>query len=432
MSWGAFNICSEDHATVCNVEVAAGAKYAVRYPHEFDAKGIRFWATPMGAALDIGRCGRSWDVTSWLYERDQSPTPTVTYEKGTSLPTPPDPSIHLATINGYDVSKDGGYSARFNQQCNRLVVIQNAQYYYDSGFVLDISNASAKYYYPKKVSSAELGRYDFRPYVSPSMPDDPSYENDKWPNLETKRGMQAWVNNGWAYKKPTETLNDYSQWEFDWEQWENDSIWDTTPNPTAGLNKNMLYLVTKTYSHGPDCDGTHIGYPSPRYCNDRKLTGYTPYYWYASASPPPHWNKDSYVKSLCVSDGYPYILTGYYGYKHSWAPYSITCGADGTFTRTRNLESHTPISGHGYAKTDQYQTVISSTRTVAGTEALREIIPPNTAFDLIVYLEVINCAIFTRQPPGEPQNPELVETLYWNTKCYSILHQIAPLPAKPL
>lgn len=425
MSWGAYNICSEGHAVKRNANVNGGAKYAVRYPYEFDSRGLRFWSTPQGAMLDIGRCARSWEHTSWLYKRDQSPSPTVVYEKGTT-PGTPSPALHVARINGYDVSQDGPYYANFYQQCNRLVVIQNAQHYLDtsSAYHLDISDADVKYFYPKKTTGPSLSAYNFRPYMSPSMPHDPDGAAT-WPVFFAKQGMRPWVNDGWAYKKETDHLNNYSQWEFIWDEWEYD-IWNVSPNPASGLNKNLLYLVTKTYSHGPLCNGTHIGYPSPRYCNDRQLTGYTPYYWHPTTTPPSHWHKDFFIKSLCVEDEYPYITTGDYDWKHSWAPYSISCGVEGVFSKSRFWETSAPIAGQPYAKTDSYRTIYSEWADVDSYPALCEMIPPKTAFDLMVYLEVVNVEIRDRPYPNAR-----VDNLYWNTKCYSICHQIAPLPPKP-
>ena len=76
---------------------------------------------------------------------------------------------------------------------------------------------------------------------------------------------------------------------------------------------------------------------------------------------------------------------------------------------------------------------------VYGYEALCEIIPPNTAFDLIIYLQVVNYIICEREltePAGYPPGPpypyyKKIAAGYFNTKCYCILHQIAPLIPKP-
>ena len=72
---------------------------------------------------------------------------------------------------------------------------------------------------------------------------------------------------------------------------------------------------------------------------------------------------------------------------------------------------------------------------VDGYEALSEIIPPNTAFDLMIYLQVVNYLICERKltEPAAPDPPyyKKIAAGYFNTKCYCLLHQIAPLIPKP-
>ncbi|HRT22398.1 MAG TPA: hypothetical protein P5318_19985, partial [Candidatus Hydrogenedentes bacterium] len=272
MSWGAFNICSEGHSIHHNVDQAAGAKYGVRYPYKFDDKGLRFWATPMGAVLDHGRLGRSWEATSWLYHKNVSPTPTITYEKPASAP---DPAIHISTLAGYDVSEDGPYFATFKNQCDRIWYGQNAKHSYVLGnYVLDIGTGG--WLRPGKgvksnVKSAQ-NHYEQRPFMAPTMPHEDFGSNDNWPVYQTKRGVRAWVRDGWAYKKATPNLNDHSQHEFGWPdgddpEWDLSGVWDVSPNPTDGLDRNLLYLVEKRYSHGPNCNCDDPANDNPRQCN---------------------------------------------------------------------------------------------------------------------------------------------------------------------
>ena len=320
MSWGALNICSEGHSIHHNVDQAAGAKYGVRYPHEFDSRGLRFWSTPMGAVLDHGRLGRSWEATSWLYQKNVSPTPTITYEKPASAP---DPAVHISTLAGYDVSEDGLYFAAFQNQCDRIWYGQNAMHYYGSGnYVLDIGTGG--WLRPGKgvksnVKSAQ-NHYEQRPFMAPTMPHEDFATPGDWPNLQTKRGMREWVRDGWAYKKATPGLNDHSQHEFNWldggdPEWDYDEIWAVSPNPTDGLDRNLLYLVEKRWSHGPNCDETHIPFTARR-CNDRILTGYQPHYWVTTGTTPQHFSADHLLKSWCVEDNYPYISDG--GWVQMW------------------------------------------------------------------------------------------------------------------
>jgi hypothetical protein len=438
MSWGALNICSEGHSIHHNVDQAAGAKYGVRYPYEFDSRGLRFWSTPMGAVLDHGRLGRSWEVTSWLYQKNVSPTPTITYEKPASAP---DPAVHISTLAGYDVSEDGLYFAAFQNQCDRIWYGQNAKYSYVAGnYVLNIGTGG--WLRPGKgvksnVKSAQ-NHYKQRPFMPPTLPYDFAKTPGDWPNLQTKRGMREWVRDGWAYKKATPGLNDHSQHEFNWldggdPEWDYDEIWDVSPNPTDGLDRNLLYLVEKRWSHGPNCDGTHIPFTARR-CNDRILTGYQPHYWFTTGTTPQHFSADHLLKSWCVEDNYPYISGGGYGYKYGWAPYSISCG-ETAFQRFRDITRNDgPEDEPWYAKTDLYNQITSGYKTVDGYEALCEIIPPNTAFDLIIYLQVVNYLICEREltePAGSYPYYKKIAAGYFNTKCYCILHQIAPLIPKP-
>lgn len=441
MSWGALNICSEGHSIHHNVDQAAGAKYGVRYPYEFDSRGLRFWSTPMGAVLDHGRLGRSWEVTSWLYQKNVSPTPTITYEKPASAP---DPAVHISTLAGYDVSEDGLYFATFQNQCDRIWYGQNAKYSYSyvaGNYVLNIGTGG--WLRPGKggksnVKSAQ-NHYEQRPFMAPTMPYDFAKTPGDWPNLQTKRGMREWVRDGWAYKKATPGLNDHSQHEFDWPdggdpEWEFDDVWDVSPNPTDGLDRNLLYLVEKRYSHGPNCDGTHIPFTARR-CNDRILTGYQPHYWFTTGTTPQHFSADHLLKSWCVEDNYPYISGGGYGYKQGWPPYSISCGGT-AFQRFRDIARNDEHEDEPwYAKTDLYNQITFGYKKVDGYEALCEIIPPNTAFDLMIYLQVVNYLICEREltEPAGPYPPyyKKIAAGYFNTKCYCILHQIAPLQPKP-
>lgn len=442
MSWGAFNICSGGHSIHHNVDQAAGAKYGVRYPYKFDDKGLRFWATDAGAVLDHGRLGRSWEATSWLYQKNVSPTPTITYEKPASAP---DPAIHISTLAGYDVSEDGPYFATFQNQCDRIWYGQNAMHYYGSGnYVLDIGTGG--WLRPGKgvksnVKSAQ-NHYEQRPFMAPTMPHEDFGSNDNWPVYQTKRGVRAWVRDGWAYKKATPHLNDHSQYEFGWPEygkpeWEYNPQWygydpndPDAANPTIGLDKNLLYLVEKRYSHGPNCNGYHIPF-TERACNDRILTGYRPHYWFTTGTTPQHFSASHLLKSWCVVDNYPYITSGFFWRKHGWAPYSISCG-ETAFQRHRNITRNDEHEGEPwYAKTDLYDLITSGSEMVDGYEALREIIPPNTAFDLIIYLQVVNyfiCERATTEPDGYHKK---IASGYFNTKCYCILHQIAPLRPKP-
>ena len=438
MSWGAFNICSEGHSIHHNVDQAAGAKYGVRYPYKFDDKGLRFWATPMGAVLDHGRLGRSWEATSWLYHKNVSPTPTITYEKPASAP---DPAIHISTLAGYDVSEDGPYFATFKNQCDRIWYGQNAKHSYVLGnYVLDIGTGG--WLRPGKgvksnVKSAQ-NHYEQRPFMAPTMPHEDFGSNDNWPVYQTKRGVRAWVRDGWAYKKATPNLNDHSQHEFGWPdgddpEWDLSGVWDVSPNPTDGLDRNLLYLVEKRYSHGPNCNCDDPANDNPRQCNDRILTGYQPHYWFTTGTTPQHFSANHLLESWCVEDNYPYISSGFYGRKHGWAPYSISCG-ETAFQRNRSLAIN---NGHAtepyFAKTDLYSTANTSAETVYEYGALCEQIPPNTAFDLIIYLQVVNYIICERALSGSWPNKyhAKVHSGYFNTKCYCILHQIAPLFAKP-
>jgi hypothetical protein len=440
MSWGALNICSEGHSIHHNVDQAAGAKYGVRYPYEFDSRGLRFWSTPMGAVLDHGRLGRSWEVTSWLYQKNVSPTPTITYEKPASAP---DPAVHISTLAGYDVSEDGPYFATFKNQCDRIWYGQNAKYSYSyvaGNYVLNIGTGG--WLRPGKgvksnVKSAQ-NHYEQRPFMAPTMPYDFAKTPGDWPNLQTKRGMGAWVRDGWAYKKATPNLNDHSQHEFNWPdggdpEWDYDDIWDVSPNPTDGLDLNLLYLVEKRYSHGPNCDKCHIPFTARR-CNDRILTGYQPHYWFTTGTTPQHFSADHLLKSWCVEDNYPYISGGGYGYKYGWAPYSISC-EETAFQRFRDITRNDgPEDEPWYAKTDLYNQITSGYRMVDGYEALSEIIPPNTAFDLMIYLQVVNYLICEREltePAGSYPYYKKIAAGYFNTKCYCLLHQIAPLIPKP-
>lgn len=420
MSWGAFNICSEDHAIHHNADEAGGARYAVRYPYLPDVIGPRLWSSPMGSALDIGRCGRSWRLTSWMYERDESPSPIVNYEK--SSPTVPNPAIHLSEIGGYDVSDDGPYYGHFYPQCNRLWIAQNV--FWDGGNLYESKPALTQVLQPAKVSKsnvlAQPSYYERRPYTSPSMPNAGS--------MATKRGMAAWVRNGWAYKKYYPVLNDRPQCEFDFPEegdgeWENDSIWAVSPNPAYGLDKNLLYMVKKIFAHGPNCNGTHNPFTS-RYCNDRKLVGFEPHYWCKTAPPPVPFSLNALLKSWCVQDGYPYITgDSYYGYKCGWAPYSISCGKSGAFAEASRRFTYTDVVP--FAKTDISKTSTGGPLSLTGWDALAEKIPARTAFDLVIYLEVINFKVRKRA------TREIEAILYFNTKCHAILHQIAPLPPKP-
>jgi len=437
MSWGAFNICSEGHSIHHNVDQAAGAKYGVRYPYKFDDKGLRFWATPMGAVLDHGRLGRSWEATSWLYQKNVSPTPTITYEKPA---TAPNPAIHISTLAGYDVSEDGPYFATFQNQCDRIWYGQNAKHSYVlENYVLDIGTGG--WLRPGKgvksnVKSAQ-NHYEQRPFMAPTMPHEDFGSNDNWPVYQTKRGVRAWVRDGWAYKKATPELNDHSQHEFNWPdggdpEWELDGVWDVSPNPTDGLDRNLLYLVEKRYSHGPNCNGDHIPFTA-RACNDRILTGYQPHYWFTTGTTPQHFSANHLLKSWCVEDNYPYILGGFYGHKHGWPPYSISCG-ETAFQRNRDITRNDKNEDEPwYAKTDLYDQITSGYKTVDGYEALCEMIPPSTAFDLIIYLQVVNYVICERALSGTWPNKyhAKVDSGYFNTKCYCILHQIAPLFPKP-
>lgn len=431
MSWGAFNICSEGHSIHHNVDQAAGAKYGVRYPYKFDDKGLRFWATPMGAVLDQGRLARSFYPTSWLYQKNESPTPTITYEKPASAP---DPAIHISTLAGYDVSEDGPYFATFQNQCDRIWYGQNAKHSYVLGnYVLDIGTGG--WLRPGKgVKSnvkSEQNHYEQRPFMAPTMPHEDFGSNDNWPVYQTKRGVRAWVRDGWAYKKATPNLNDHSQHEFNWPdggdpEWDLSGVWDVSPNPTDGLDRNLLYLVEKRYSHGPNCNCDDPANDNPRQCNDRILTGYQPHYWFTTGTTPQHFSANNLLESWCVEDNYPYIDGGYYRGNHGWPPYSISCGAT-AFERTRSLDYR---KGEPYyAKTDFYASASTESATVDAYAALSERIPPYTAFDLIIYLQVVNYIICERALSGSAPNRyhAKVDSGYFNTKCYCILHQIAPL-----
>lgn len=450
MSWGAFNICSEGHSIHHNVDQAAGAKYGVRYPYKFDDKGLRFWATPMGAIFDQGRLGRSWEATSWLYHKNVSPTPTITYEKPASAP---DPAIHISTLAGYDVSEDGPYFAAFQNQCDRIWYGQNAKHSYNgvTGFVLDIGTGG--WLRPGKgvksnVKSAQ-NHYEQRPFMAPTMPHEDFGSNDKWPVYQTKRGIRAWVRDGWAYKKATPRLNDHSRHEFGWPEygtpeWEYNPQWygydpndADAANPTIGLDTNLLYLVEKRYSHGPNCNGHHIPF-TERACNDRILTGYQPHYWFTTGTTPQHFSANHLLKSWSEQDGYPYITgDNFYGHKSGWPPYSISCGGTAFRRFDRTLVYNKPHTDEPYyAKTDLYDSHETSKATITGYAGLCEVIPPNTAFDLIIYLQVVNYIIcekaLTPTPFPRPPYPyhAKVDSGYFNTICYCILHQIAPIETK--
>lgn len=441
MSWGAFNICSEGHAIHRNVDAAAGATFGVRYPHEFDSKGLRFWSTPMGAILDQGRLARSFYPTSWLYQKNESPSPTITFYHGN--PSAGGPAWQIHTLNGYDCSPDGDYFASFQNQCDRLWIGQNAKHSYNgvTGFVLDIGTGT--WLRPARVTSSNMladpTYYKQRPFMPPTMPhgNDGMGGPDYWPNLQTKRGMREWVHDGWAYKKASPTLNDHSQHEFLWPdggdgEWEEDGIWDVSPNPTDGLDRNLLYLVEKRYSHGPNCNGTHHLYPNPRYCNDRLLTDYRPHYWVKTAPDPQQFNPNNLLKSWCEEDEYPFDNawgSGDGGFKHGWPPYSISRGATAFERFQRTLVYNKPHTDEPYyAKTDLYDSHETSNATITGYDGLCEVIPPNTAFDLIIYLQVVNYIICEKAltPTPYPYRAK-VDSGYFNTKCYCILHQIAPL-----
>lgn len=445
MSWGAFNICSEGHAIHRNVDAAAGATVGVRYPHEFDSMGLRFWSTPMGAILDQGRLARSFYPTSWLYQKNESPSPTITFYHGN--PSAGGPAWQIDTLNGYDCSPDGDYFASFQNQCDRLWIGQNAKHSYNgvTGFVLDIGTGT--WLRPAQVTASNMladpTYYKQRPFMPPTMPhgNDGMGGPDYWPNLQTKRGMREWVHDGWAYKKASPTLNDHGPHEFGWPdggdgEWEEDGIWDVSPNPTIGLDKNLLYLVEKRYSHGPSCNGTHYLYPNPRYCNDRLLTDYRPHYWRKTAPTPQQFNSNALLESWCAEDKYPYDTawgTGKGRKKMNWPPYSISCGAT-AFERNRSLAINNGYMTEPYfAKTDLYSTTNTTAATVSEYAAICEQIPPNTAFDLIIYLQVVNYIICERAFSGSEPNQyhAKVDSGYFNTICYCILHQIAPLLAKP-
>jgi len=446
MSWGAFNICSEGHSIHHNVDQAAGAKYGVRYPYKFDDKGLRFWATPMGAVLDQGRLARSFYPTSWLYQKNESPSPTITFYHGN--PSAGGPAWQIDTLNGYDCSPDGDYFASFQNQCDRLWIGQNAKHSYNgvTGFVLDIGTGT--WLRPAQVTSSNMladpTYYKQRPFMPPTLPHEDYATLGDWPNLQTKRGMREWVHDGWAYKKASPTLNDHGQHEFGWPdggdgEWEYNPQWygydpndPDAANPTIGLDTNLLYLVEKRYSHGPNCNGHHIPFTA-RACNDRILTGYQPHYWFTTGTTPQHFSANHLLKSWCAEDKYPYDTawgTGKGGNKMNWPPYSISCGAT-AFERTRSLDYR---KGEPYyAKTDFYASASTESATVDAYAALSECIPPYTAFDLIIYLQVVNYIICEKTLSGSSPNKyhAKVDSGYFNTKCYCILHQIAPLPPKP-
>ena len=441
MSWGAFNICSEGHSIHHNVDQAAGAKYGVRYPYEFDSRGLRFWSTPMGAIMDAGRLARSFYPTSWLYPKGQSPSPAITFYHGN--PSAGGLAWQIDTLNGYDCSPDGDYFASFQNQCDRLWIGQNAKHSYNgvTGFVLDIGTGT--WLRPAQVTASNMladpDYYKQRPFMPPTLPHDFAKTPGDWPNLQTKRGMREWVHDGWAYKKPTAGLNDHSRHEFGWPdggdgEWELNGIWDVSPNPTIGLDVNLLYLMEKIYSHGPGCTCSPVG--NPRFCNDRLLTDYRPHYWCKTAPTPQQFDANALLESWCAEDEYPYDTawgTGDGQQRMNWPPYSISCG-DTAFERNRSLAIN---NGHAtepyFAKTDLYSTANTSAETVYGYNALCEQIPPNTAFDLIIYLQVVNYIICERALSGSAPNQyhAKVDSGYFNTKCYCILHQIAPLQPKP-
>lgn len=456
MSWGAFNICSEGHSIHHNVDQAAGAKYGVRYPYKFDDKGLRFWATPMGAIFDQGRLGRSWEATSWLYQKNESPSPTITFYHGN--PSAGGPAWQIDTLNGYDCSPDGDYFASFQNQCDRLWIGQNAKHSYNgvTGFVLDIGTGT--WLRPAQVTASNMladpTYYKQRPFMPPTMPhgNDGMGGHDYWPNLQTKRGMREWVHDGWAYKKATPKLNDHSQHEFNWPdggdpEWEYNPQWygydpndSDAANPTIGLDTNLLYLVEKRYSHGPNCNCDPAG-RNPRLCRDKQLTGYRPHYWVKTAPDPQQFSSSELLKSWCEEDEYPFDNawgSGDGGFKYGWPPYSISRGA-AAFERFQRTLVHNKSHADEpyYAKTDLHNSHETSKATIAGYDALCEYIPPNTAFDLIIYLQVVNYIIcekaLTPTPMPRPPYPyhAKVDSGYFNTKCYCILHQIAPLQPKP-
>lgn len=441
MSWGAFNICSEGHSIHHNVDQAAGAKYGVRYPYKFDDKGLRFWATPNGMMLESNRLARSFHTTSWLYKRNESPSPVITYEKHGQ--NAPDPAVHIKTLAGWDVSDSTGeYFASFYNQCDRIWFGQNAKHSFVLGnYALNIGTGNwvrpAQVVKSNVLSSPDY--YEQRPFMPPTMPHEDFGSNDNWPVYQTKRGVRAWVRDGWAYKKATPKLNDHSQHEFNWPEygkpeWEYNPQWygydpndPDAANPTIGLDTNLLYLVEKRYSHGPNCNGYHLPF-TERACNDRILTGYRPHYWVKTGSTPQHSNSDKLLESWCSEDEYPYgVSSSKYKYELcDWPPYSISCGAT-SFQRRRSLVFNSGYSAEPYyAKTDQHITSVTGDSGVIGYAALSEMIPPNTAFDLIAYLQVVNYIICKRD-----NKYTKVASGYFNTKCYCILHQIAPLLAKP-
>ena len=442
MSWGAFNICSEGHSIHHNVDQAAGAKYGVRYPYKFDDKGLRFWSTPMGAILDQGRLARSFYPTSWLYKKNESPSPTITFYHGD--PSAGGPAWQIKKLSGYDCSPDGDYFASFQNQCDRLWIGQNAKHSYNgvTGFVLDIGTGT--WLRPAQVTSSNMladpTYYKQRPFMPPTLPHEDYATLGDWPNLQTKRGMREWVHDGWAYKKPTAGLNDHRRHEFGWPdggdpEWEWDGGWDVSPNPTIGLDDNLLYLMEKIYSHGPGCTCSPVG--NPRFCNDRLLTDYRPHYWCKTAPTPQQFDANALLKSWCAEDEYPYDTAWGNGdgrQKMNWPPYSISCG-ETAFQRFRDITRNDEHEDEPwYAKTDLYNRITFGYKKVDGYEALCEIIPPNTAFDLMIYLQVVNYLICERkltEPAGSYPYYKKIAAGYFNTKCYCLLHQIAPLIPKP-
>lgn len=445
MSWGAFNICSEDHAIHHNADKAGGATIGVRYPGRQDDRGIRFWTTPMGAMLEKGRIGRRWgEIVSWMYNNGTSPATEVTYEAGANMP-PGGTPIHIRTIAGVDVSHDSDYYVKFYNQCDRLMICQNA-YWYDkgggNGYGLDTSNAV--FLFPAQVASSNVlsspDHYNQRPYSVPTLPGG-DYYTDVFPNKDYRidgiiGGRDDWRNSGWCYKR---RRYNNGRRDFYWifgshPEWEDDSIWDgygTTGfvNPTAGLDKNLLYLMQKTWGHGPGCTCSPVG--SPAECNDRILVGYRPHYWMKTSTATQHYSADALLYSWNYPDEYNYIDEGAFAYKQGYPPYSISCGnVDGYFAHDPDPEWKGPSSSEPwYAKTDDYQDKNLDIDDYTGFDAMKMRIPPNTAFDLVVYLENINYIIFERAISGTHPNYYHAKHSkgYYNTRCYSFIHQIAPL-----
>ncbi len=448
MSWGAFNICSDGHPIHHNVDSNFGAKVGVRYAHEFNANGIKFWSTPKGAMLEGDRLARGYESKTYLYEKGQSPSPPITFYHGNpDAGTDDGPPWKIATLNGYNVRPDGPYFATFQNQCDRLWIGQNAYHWHD-GTNPKLNIGSGAWHRPAKVAKSNVmsdqNHYRQRPYMAPTMPYDPLEQ--KWgQHFQTRRGILDWVNTGWAYKKENREYNSHSQHEFGWEingtpDWETIS-WDVSPVPTLNLDKNLLYLVENRYSHGPNCNLTHEPF-TERNCNDRKLTGYVSHYWVKTAPDPSQFNADSLLNSWFDSDYYPYLADNGYR-RNGWPPYSLSCGST-AFQRARVLSCQTPsLTEPWYAKTESAGVdKVLSNATAYEYNALCERIPAGTAFDLIVYLQVIGYVIceraLTYPTSGKAYHKKIYpaygatqKTAYFNTICHCLFHQIAPLPPKP-